>query len=189
MNENTLTSAFNMFVALLDPIVIGLVLISGYFSGKYLNWSWLNKHVSTAWKTLIFSAILVAIYIVAVRRDGGSFTYTKVLISYFVATSFYELIIKALGDKFPFLKTTQNTQMDHWRFEPGFSSPNDLVLQIGSQQFSNVTVAQIQNATQGAFYIQNGYICNDNLNVNPGQMTLQPPGGTTYFAVPVKRPK
>lgn len=79
--------------------------------------------------------------------------------------------------------------MDTWRYEPEFGSLQDTVVSIGNQQM-NVPVSGIHNATQGQFYVHNGFVCNDNLQVKPGDMTVSPVGGgQTYVAVPIRRPK
>lgn len=196
MEENTILAALKMFWALMDFGVIGIVLLSGYFAGRYLTSPFISKHIGTAWRTLIVSAIFTAIYVLVVKKDGGSFEYTKLFVSYVTATSFYELFIKMLAKYIPSLPNSQTqNQMNHWVFETNgapLSSVNDLVMSVGNQSFGNgIAASAISQQTQGQYYVENGYLCaNANAFQTAQTATLQHAGGTTtYIAVPILRPK
>lgn len=155
MNETAILEAFKMFWALMDFVVIGIVLLSGYFAGRYLNQPVITKHVGTAWRTLIVSGIFVAIYVIAVKKDGGSFQYTKLFVSYVTATSMYELIIKAIGNYLPsYLKT--NNQMNKTVFWGlPLSNYGQLVTHIGGVPVTGqVTVNNLPSYDSSFSFVQ-----------------------------------
>lgn len=83
-----------------DLLIVLLVIASGFFQRKYLS----EIKVSSAYKTLLISGVFVALYIV-LTCDFTSWECVKpclktALISYTMATSFYELIVKYFIDKF-----------------------------------------------------------------------------------------
>lgn len=191
MNESTILEALKYFWALMDFGVIGIVLLSGYFAGRYLNQPAITKHIGTAWRTLIVSAVFVAIYVALLKKDGGTFVYTKLFVSYVTATSLYELIVKAIGNYLP--SQLKINQMEHWQFETNgnpLGNVNDIVVSVGNQNFG-VPASQMSGQTQGVYYIQNGYLCASlSAFQQPINAVISPVGGgATYIAGPIRKPK
>lgn len=93
----------NLFEALLsklDAVIMGIVLCSGFFQNKYLKgitWS-KDKSYDSALKTLAVSAVASAIYIVLIKDPESANNWAKYFVSYFAATSLYELLV------LPFIK-------------------------------------------------------------------------------------
>lgn len=88
---------FSKVWAAMDPIVILLIIMGGYFQRYY--WKQQTKvgriFVLPAWKTLIVGTLFVIIYTLITKYDG-TFTpsYVKqAFLSYVFATSAYELIL------------------------------------------------------------------------------------------------
>lgn len=161
MEENTILSALKMFWSLMDFGVIGIVLLSGYFAGRYLTSPFISKHISTAWRTLLVSAIFTAIYVLVVKKDGGSFEYTKLFVSYVTATSFYELFIKMLAKYIPSLPNSQTqSQMNKTVFWDIQSLQHSVVSINGVAAPTGMTVLGLPN------YNQNFSIGADNTSVN-----------------------
>lgn len=192
MNETSileaLMQALKYFWALMDFAVIGIVLLSGYFAGRYLNQPIITKHVGTAWRTLIVSVVFVAIYVIALKKDGGSFEYTKLFVSYVTATSLYELIIKTIGNYLP--SQLKSSTMEHWVFEPKLSSPQDDVQVMGYNGAASTLLSQ----SQGNFYVENiggdDYLCAKiTAFATPVNATITPAGQQSHIAVPIKRPR
>ncbi len=99
---------YSQFLKLLhlNPIIIILVLGSGFWAKNYLKkWTALrigkySVSVSTAWKTLIVGTIFTAIYIL-ITSQGVDITKEmsiEFFVSYIFATSFYELILAPVSD-------------------------------------------------------------------------------------------
>lgn len=83
---------FNLLTNSIDFIIIALVLCAGFFQSKYL----FNIKISAPVKTLIVSAIFTIAYGVGLWA-AGMFTKAlipKYILSYAVATSLYELLLK-----------------------------------------------------------------------------------------------
>lgn len=81
----------------LDLVIIALVLSAGFFQSYYL----FNMKLSPAIKTLIVSFVFTILYAVALWI-AGSFDkdmLPKYILSYAVATSMYELLIKKYFSK------------------------------------------------------------------------------------------
>lgn len=81
----------------LDLVIIALVLCGGFFQSYYL----FNIKLSAAVKTLVVSFVFTMLYAVALWI-AGSFDKSmlpKFILSYAVATSMYELLIKKYFSK------------------------------------------------------------------------------------------
>lgn len=157
MNESTILEALKYFWALMDFGVIGIVLLSGYFAGRYLNQPAITKHVGTAWRTLIVSAVFVAIYVALLKKDGGTFVYTKLFVSYVTATSLYELIVKAIANYLPsqFNLNNNNTVNKTVFWGIPSSSYGQLVTYIdGVAVQGQVTVQNLPNYDSSFSFVQ-----------------------------------
>jgi hypothetical protein len=86
---------FDSIMEKIDIVVVVLVLCSGFFQKMYLKGLTLSKDVTydSALKTLLVSAIASVIYIVLFKDPDKASSYAKYFISYFGATSLYELLI------------------------------------------------------------------------------------------------
>lgn len=91
---------FQSFLDKFDVWVVGIVLCSGFFQSKYLKgFSWSkDSSYDSALKTLALSAVASALYIVLVKDPESGNNWAKYFVSYFAATSLYELLVG------PFLK-------------------------------------------------------------------------------------
>jgi len=99
---------YSQFLKLLhlNPIIIILVLGSGFWAKNYLKkWSAIrigkfSVVISTAWKTLIVGTLFTVVYILIASR-GISVTkemWIEFFVSYIFATSFYELILAPISE-------------------------------------------------------------------------------------------
>lgn len=82
----------------LDGVIILLVISSGFWSKKYLE----TVNIVPAWKTLIVSFVFTCIYILLLIFSNN-FRVEKIVdyfISFAIATSLYDLILKPLLKKF-----------------------------------------------------------------------------------------
>lgn len=86
---------FDSFADKLDIAIVGIVLCSGFFQKMYLKGFTLSKDVSydSALKTLAVSAVASSLYIVFLKDAGNANNWAKYFISYFGATSLYEMLI------------------------------------------------------------------------------------------------
>ena len=84
----------------IDLYVVVIVLCSGFFQSRYFKGFKLSKDESydSALKTLGLSAIASAIYIILARNPAEATNWAKYFISYFAATSLYELLISRFVD-------------------------------------------------------------------------------------------
>lgn len=99
---------YSQFLKLLylNPIIIVLVLGSGFWAKNYLKkWTGirLGKYfvgLSVAWKTLIVGTVFTAIYILIVSKGVGvsKEMWIESFVSYIFATSFYELILAPVSE-------------------------------------------------------------------------------------------
>lgn len=91
---------FNAFADKLDVYIIGIVLLSGFFQKIYLKVWIISKDDSynSALKTLIVSAVVSSVYIVLLKDPEKANNWAKYFISYFTATSAYELLISPFSD-------------------------------------------------------------------------------------------
>jgi hypothetical protein len=91
----------------LDVIIIALVFLSGFFQEKYfIGWVWLkNARLDSSLKTLAVSFVVSSIYILILAKelkranvDGATafIPWGKYFISYFAATSMYDMLISPL---------------------------------------------------------------------------------------------
>lgn len=83
------------FLDKFDTWIVGIVLCSGFFQNKYLQgftWS-KDKSYDSALKTLAVSAVASAVYIVLIKDPESANNWAKYFVSYFGATSLYELLI------------------------------------------------------------------------------------------------
>lgn len=91
---------FNAFADKLDLWIIGIVLCSGFFQRKYLKAFFWSKDPSydSALKTLAVSFVASSLYIVLAKDPDSASNWAKYFVSYFGATSLYELLVS------PFVK-------------------------------------------------------------------------------------
>lgn len=87
---------FDAFLDKFDVWVVGIVLCSGFFQQKYLKGIVWSKDASydSALKTLAVSAVASAIYIVLLKDPDSANNWAKYFVSYFGATSLYELLVQ-----------------------------------------------------------------------------------------------
>lgn len=86
---------FDALLDKVDIVIAAIVLCSGFFQAKYLKAFYFSKDASydSALKTLALSAVASAIYIVLLKNPESATNWAKYFISYFGATSLYELLI------------------------------------------------------------------------------------------------
>ena len=86
----------------IDFIIVLLVFLSGYFQEQYLCGWILSKipRYDAAIKTLLVSFVVSSVYIYFMYRNDRTVAvpYVKYFISYFVATSLYDLAVKPVRD-------------------------------------------------------------------------------------------
>lgn len=93
----------------INLIIVGIVLLSGFFQKRYLCIIKISKNDSydSAVKTLIVSLVACAIWIALDKSTLGTPTpWASYFISYFTATSLYELIIQPFSN---WIKKITNT--------------------------------------------------------------------------------
>lgn len=80
----------------IDPMVVLLVLMGGFFAKRYMA----ELNINNAVKTLLVGTVFTAVYLLILHMSGGlqKADYTKYFVSYCVATSLYEILIKKLMD-------------------------------------------------------------------------------------------
>lgn len=90
----------------IDPIAVMIVLFGGMIAKNYLKEV---VFMNTKWKTLVVGSLFLTLYILVLyisgqlhREDG-----TKYFISYSVATTFYDHLVKYLLKLLPFLKDSK----------------------------------------------------------------------------------
>lgn len=86
---------FDAFLDKFDVWVVGIVLCSGFFQQKYLKGIVWSKDTSydSALKTLAVSAVASALYIFLLKDPDSANNWAKYFVSYFGATSLYELLV------------------------------------------------------------------------------------------------
>lgn len=86
---------FDAFADKFDIAIVGIVLCSGFFQKMYLKGFSFTKDASydSALKTLAVSAVASTLYIIFLKDAGNANNWAKYFISYFGATSLYELLI------------------------------------------------------------------------------------------------
>lgn len=89
---------FDSFLTQLDWVIVVLVLLCGFFQKRYLKGFSISKDESydSALKTLALSAVVSAVYIFLLKDPNKANNWSKYFISYFAATSLYELLITPL---------------------------------------------------------------------------------------------
>lgn len=100
---------FDAFTEKLDIYIIGLVLLSGFFQKRYFKgFCWIKQDPTydSALKTLALSAVVSVVYIALVKDPEAATPYAKYFLSYFTATSAYELLIN------PFIKFLERKSAD-----------------------------------------------------------------------------
>lgn len=85
----------------IDFAIVAIYLLGGMFAKKYVN----IPKVTTTYKTLIVGTLLTMIYVALMYMDGYIIPFAKVLLSYALATSLYELIIKTVKRKMNITET------------------------------------------------------------------------------------
>ena len=95
-----MNSFFDTFLSNIDFIIVGLVLCAGFFQKQYFKGFRLSKDDSydSALKTLMLSAIVSIIYIVLIKDPEKPKNWSMYFLSYFAATSLYELIVNPFVD-------------------------------------------------------------------------------------------
>jgi putative effector of murein hydrolase LrgA (UPF0299 family) len=92
---------FDSFATKIDIYIVGLVLLSGFFQNKYFKGFKINKKdesYDSALKTLLLSAVVSVVYIYLLKDPEKADNWSKYFISYFMATSIYELIVSKFVD-------------------------------------------------------------------------------------------
>lgn len=86
---------FESFLDKLDWVIVVLVLLCGFFQKRYLKGFSLSKETSydSALKTLFLSAVVASLYIFLLKDPNKVNNWSKYFISYFAATSLYELLV------------------------------------------------------------------------------------------------
>jgi hypothetical protein len=89
---NYLEQAQQQVAIYIDFAAVLLVLLGGFFSKRYLS-SW---KIDTAFKTLLMGTFFIAGYMAVLHLSGDlqKQHYAKYFVSYCVATSLYEIILK-----------------------------------------------------------------------------------------------
>jgi hypothetical protein len=79
----------------IDLIIVAIVLLSGFFQERYLFMFYISKDSKhdQAIKTLLVSLVASIVYILLLYK-GAEIAWAKYFISYFAATSLYELLVK-----------------------------------------------------------------------------------------------
>lgn len=90
----------------LDTVIVAIVILSGFFQEKYLCiWQWLkDKRFDASVKVLAVSSVVSLVYILLMHKeakhlseDGAAIIpWGKYFISYFAATSLYDLAIRPI---------------------------------------------------------------------------------------------
>lgn len=90
-----MNSFFDTVLQSLDFWVVLIVFAAGFFQKAYFKGFSLSKDSSydSALKTLFTSAIASAIYIALTKNPENGKNWAQYFISYFAATSFYELLL------------------------------------------------------------------------------------------------
>lgn len=93
----------------IDYIIVLLTLVSGFFQARFIRLNLVkDKSLNSAYWTLIVSLVACSIYLFLIKPHKEM--YALYFVSYFVATSLYELMVK------PFVnwikKTTGQKQDD-----------------------------------------------------------------------------
>ena len=108
--EQFFAQLWDKISASIDLIIVGIVLVSGFFQSQYLP-SWRivkNDSQNGALKTLIVSFIACSIYLFLSKDPGKGDNWAKYFMSYFLATSLYQFGIKYImnwiGNKLPSAK-------------------------------------------------------------------------------------
>lgn len=91
-----MNSFFDTITSRIDFIIVAIVLCSGFFQTRYLSaWVWAkNTTQDSALKTLAVSAVASLVYIILLKDPEKGENYAMYFLSYFFATSLYELLIK-----------------------------------------------------------------------------------------------
>jgi hypothetical protein len=87
---------FDIILNSIDFLIVALVLASGFFQSRYMTGfklSKTNEGLDSALKTLGVSFVVSAIYILILQDPDKPSNWAKYFLSYFFATSFYELIV------------------------------------------------------------------------------------------------
>lgn len=82
----------------IDPIIVLIVIASGFFSKRYLKGFALvitDEKADDAFKTLLVSLIVSAVYLALIGLPREM--WAQYFISYFLATSLYEIIVRPIS--------------------------------------------------------------------------------------------
>ena len=91
-----LSSIWTAVTAHIDPVIVALVLLGGFFSKRYL----FEVNIKEVYKTFIVGTLITCIYLLLLKLNGQFYKadYTKYFVSYTVATSLYEILFKQLSE-------------------------------------------------------------------------------------------
>lgn len=86
----------------IDPVIVFLIIAGGYFQGLYLQLKIFTKNVGydKTLKTLLAGTFFVLIYltILSFTNSFPKEIWGKIFISYVVATSFYDIILRPFNE-------------------------------------------------------------------------------------------
>ena len=90
-----MNSFFDAITSRIDFVIVAIVLCSGFFQARYMaSIVWIkNIRQDQAVKTLVVSAFVSIMYIILVKNPEKGEYYAMYFLSYFFATSLYELLI------------------------------------------------------------------------------------------------
>lgn len=91
----------------IDFAIVLIYLLGGLFAKKYVT---IHK-TTTTYKTLIVGTLLTMVYVVLMYMDGFIIPFAKVLLSYALATSLYELIIKTIKRRMNITETETDSSL------------------------------------------------------------------------------
>lgn len=91
---------FQSLMDKMDIYIVVIVLCAGFFQSRYFKGFTWSKDASydSALKTLALSALVSVIYIWLIKDPEKASNWSKYFISYFAATSLYELLISKFVD-------------------------------------------------------------------------------------------
>lgn len=121
---------------------IGIICIY-LFSGIIAKRLTILPKLSAVWKTILLGTLTTFIYVYMMHLDGNDIEWTKVLFSYALATSFYEVLLKMLFTKLGInqnneqANTTTNTCecIENDYYDARELSPNDLDTLLNSGDY------------------------------------------------------
>jgi len=90
---------FEAFMDKIDITIVVIVLLSGFFQARYIKFKVAkDPSYNSAIMTLLLSAVVSIFYIWLIKNPNNATNWAKYFMSYFAATSLYELLISKLVD-------------------------------------------------------------------------------------------